>query len=251
MFPLALVFIFFASSIHCETKLCDDDENHIAMAVPSCTRILPEKEEETDKKYDSAKFNSFLNATMGKREEEPPLFELVQKKEVEVVVAKPPPCCISPPCEPIPCEAPPPPCCCTPNCPPYGSTVFPFYPVLEWRIGSGRSYSRGYQAIRGFLAAYNTAYLSYPFLDIRAHRVDKGRLATNLGFGWRVFSPCFDQMFGLNIFHDYRRVRNHGNFQQIGLGGEIFVRCWQMRINGYIPIGRKKNLHQFANFQFS
>lgn len=137
--------------------------------------------------------------------------------------------------------------CC--SCPPCGAWVTTFIPALEWRIGSGRSYKRGYETIRSFLATYQMGTRCYPFIDLRAHRVEKGRLATNVGIGFRSFSPCFDEMYGLNLYYDFRRLGST-SLQQIGLGAEFFFRCWELRCNGYIPIGRKQALRDVTVFTY-
>ncbi len=82
----------------------------------------------------------------------------------------------------------------------------------------------------------------WPFLDLRAHRFDKGdKYAGNLGVGCR-FAPQFtDQVFGINAYYDYRNA-HHVKFNQLGVGFEMLGKCWNLRINGYLPIGKKKVL---------
>lgn len=88
----------------------------------------------------------------------------------------------------------------------------------------------------------------WPFLDIKAHRFDReDKYAGNLGFGCRVAPKSTDQVFGLNIYYDYRNA-HHFCFNQLGLGFEILGNCWNLRLNGYLPVGKKNVLESFCFF---
>ncbi len=115
-------------------------------------------------------------------------------------------------------------------------------PSFWYRAGRGRGYRNGVESVELFLAASEPNLTCYPFLDLRAHRIGGGTLAGNIGLGWRSFSPDYCEMFGANIYYDYRRVR-HGNLHQLGLGLEYFWDCWELRANAYIPVS-KKRIHQ-------
>lgn len=88
----------------------------------------------------------------------------------------------------------------------------------------------------------------WPFLDFRVHRFDKkNRYAGNFGLGCRYSRPFTDQIFGVNVYYDFRNAR-HANFNQIGLGFELLGKCWNLRVNGYLPIGKKRILNSFCLF---
>ena len=141
------------------------------------------------------------------------------------------------------------PCAPCLTCPPCGAWVTSFIPAVQWRYGSGRSYKRGYETVRAFLASYQMGSTFYPFVDLRAHRLGNGRLATNVGLGFRSFTQSADEMFGLNLYYDYRRL-HQTNLQQMGVGGELFIKCWEFRLNGYFPISGKRALRETTIFTF-
>lgn len=77
-----------------------------------------------------------------------------------------------------------------------------------------------------------------PFLDFRAHYFDTlDDYAGNIGLGLRIESKDIGQIFGVNAYYDHRRT-HHASFNQVGLGLEILGRCWNFRLNGYLPIGK-------------
>lgn len=126
-----------------------------------------------------------------------------------------------------------------------------FVPMIfsgRYRGGDGRGYHTGYSTVEGFFALYQNCSTSYPFIDLQLHGVGKDfRLASSVGVGWRILTADLEQMFGVNAYYDYWRFK-HGNLKQVGIGGEFLGSCWDFRINGYIPFGRKqvfKNIREF------
>src|SRR5581483_5442781 len=58
----------------------------------------------------------------------------------------------------------------------------------------------------------------------------------NAGLGVRSIAGC--RVYGLNAYYDYRKThRTHYN--QVGIGAETLGRRWDLRVNGYIPVGKK------------
>lgn len=124
-----------------------------------------------------------------------------------------------------------------------------FIPSIRYRGGNGRDWRHGYETAELFLAYTRYLECGYPFVDLRLHRLHSGEAAANLGWGAR-YLLCPDEMLGLNFFYDYRRF-NYADLQQFGIGGEIFLRDWELRINGYIPFGHKNVLHDVTIFNFA
>lgn len=118
---------------------------------------------------------------------------------------------------------------------------FYWEPHIAYRGGDGRSYDWGYQSLGFFTAFSSNLYDSYFFLDVRANRIDNGRFGSNLGLGWRSFYCDFAEMIGINAYWDVRR-RLGFNYQQIGVGLELFSSILDVRMNGYIPVGSRKAL---------
>lgn len=156
-------------------------------------------------------------------------------------------------CAPQPVYAPPPACSdfCGPVCdsPCYPCCGFAFIPSIQYRGGRGLGYKRGYETAELFIASYDPCYNDYPFLDLKAHAVDKGDFAANVGLGWRFFTCNYDEMLGFNIYYDYRRVK-HTDLQEIGLGFEYFGSCLDVHLNGYIPVGNKNALLSTDYFNY-
>ena len=66
-----------------------------------------------------------------------------------------------------------------------------------------------------------------------------GRWASSIGGGVRYVDPCFNRVWGVNGFYDYRRGCV-GNFHQFGIGFESLSCTWDLRANFYFPVGSCK-----------
>lgn len=102
--------------------------------------------------------------------------------------------------------------------------------------GGGIGYNHGYTTLEGFFAPNPEQMDLIPFLDVRGHIFDNGEWAANTGLGLRRVVD--NRIYGLNIYYDYRETKR-SNFNQIGLGAESLGTCWDFRLNGYLPVGRK------------
>ncbi len=100
----------------------------------------------------------------------------------------------------------------------------------------GIGYSKGYTTLEGLFTFPKGKYI--PFLDLRGHVFDNGRLAANAGIGTRYIWDSSKSMVGINTYYDYRNLKN-AHFNQWGLGLEGFYKRWELRINGYLPVGKK------------
>jgi hypothetical protein len=115
---------------------------------------------------------------------------------------------------------------------------------------SGISYGTNYTTF-GILMApdYRSGHL-LPLVDMRVHQFDNNTFAANFGFiGRYIPSPgSFCEILGFNSYFDFRQGFI-GNYYQIGLGFEILGRRWDFRGNGYVPLGRARNLRT-CNYNF-
>lgn len=88
----------------------------------------------------------------------------------------------------------------------------------------------------------------WPFLDLRAHCFDSAdKYAANIGIGFRVAPEFTDQIFGVNAYYDCRNA-HHSHFNQFGIGFEMLGGCWNFRLNGYLPVGKKSFLKSCCFF---
>lgn len=111
-----------------------------------------------------------------------------------------------------------------------------------WGIG----YERGYTTLDGlFLFNWNKSSV-HVLVDSRLHRFTNNEIAVNQGFGVRYFSKKTNRIYGVNTYYDYRSDCFHKkHFSQIGVGLEILGTpfqeiLWDLRLNGYFPIHRKR-----------
>ncbi len=114
--------------------------------------------------------------------------------------------------------------------------------------GGGIGYDQGYTTFDGFFAPEPNEKDFMPFLDFRGHLFNDTKVATNVGGGFRKIVRS--RIYGANIYYDYRRFAAL-DFNQLGLGLETLGTRWDVRLNGYIPVGEKINTpysSEFTNF---
>jgi len=100
----------------------------------------------------------------------------------------------------------------------------------------GIGYQDGYTTGEIFFSVDPAKWAVSPFLDVRGHVFDDGKLAANVGVGMRAIWGT--RVYGINSYYDYRNThRFHSN--QIGVGLETLGKIFDFRINGYLPLGPK------------
>lgn len=104
----------------------------------------------------------------------------------------------------------------------------------------GVGYDKGYTTLEGFGICDGNPYFM-PFLDLRFHVFNNGKVAGNVGIGERTMIPSINHLFGLYFYYDVRQA-NHGLsvINQVSPGIELVGRRMEYRINGYFPVGRDK-----------
>jgi hypothetical protein len=100
----------------------------------------------------------------------------------------------------------------------------------------GVGYNKGYTTLEAFLATDPSDWSVMPFLDLRGHVFNDGKLAANAGLGARATLGC--RVYGLNAYYDYRNS-HHKGYNQVGAGLETLGDTWDFRVNGYLPVGKK------------
>lgn len=107
---------------------------------------------------------------------------------------------------------------------------------LRVNAGKGIGFKNGYTSLGLLLNIKNLQNkLFQPFVDLRGHYFNDKRWAMNLGVGTRYLSPSLKNIFGCNVFYDFRQ-RSSG-YHQVGLGLEVLGNSYDIRLNGYMPIG--------------
>lgn len=113
----------------------------------------------------------------------------------------------------------------------------------------GIGYNKGYTSLEAFIGADPNLFRVMPFLDVRGHVFNDGKLAANAGFGIRSVLGC--RVYGINAYYDYRHT-SRKDYSQVGIGLESLGKLWDGRVNGYFPFGKKMSSPYdvaFAGFQ--
>lgn len=115
---------------------------------------------------------------------------------------------------------------------------------------NGVGYNQGYSTMEAFFSPYEPLGGEWlPFVDVRGHVFNNGRLAANAGIGLRYLSSS--RVWGINTYYDYRNTRHH-SYYQAAVGLESLGETWDFRLNGYLPFGSKKSPYydlQFDHFK--
>ncbi len=127
--------------------------------------------------------------------------------------------------------------------------VQPMRASIRYSTPKGIGYKTGYTTLEAFLAPNFLEGGWLPFLDLRGHVFDNGKLAANAGIGLRRLGSS--RVWGVNGYYDYRNT-SHQHYNQVSAGLESLGRVWDFRINGYLPIGRKQSpyFHRSTSYAF-
>ncbi len=101
--------------------------------------------------------------------------------------------------------------------------------------GKGIGYERGYSKLSVIFGPEYEVGHSLSLFDVRAVVFDDGSLAANLGVITRILPKKFCEVFGANLFYDFREGK-YGNFNQISGGFEMLHRRWEMHANARVPL---------------
>lgn len=77
----------------------------------------------------------------------------------------------------------------------------------------------------------------FPFIDLRAHYLEDGRWAGNVGLGVRSLCEATNNLYGANVFYDVRQAHHH-TYHQLGAGIEYIQGALETRLNLYFPLGQ-------------
>lgn len=112
--------------------------------------------------------------------------------------------------------------------------------TFSYHSPRGVGYSRGYYSL-GFsnmLMADNNSFFSAA--DWRFHLMGNGRLALNLGAGGRLIESTLNHSLSAFAYYDFRTTHLK-NYHQVGISTEWLSTGFDVRLNGYYPIGSPKS----------
>ncbi len=133
-------------------------------------------------------------------------------------------------------------CCCTDEC-------LPHQLWIRHTEGKGLGYSDGYTTVGLFLTHAPCCMPNFlTFVDLRDHTFNSGRVAATAGAGFRYLSPSWGKVIGANVYYDY--YNKHHDFNQVGCGLELLSECYDLRINGYFPVGARRETYHKCCFLY-
>lgn len=89
-------------------------------------------------------------------------------------------------------------------------------------------------------------------LDMRIHRFNnthRDSWAGNVGLIYRSQLECLGGIWGANFYYDARNRRWH-DFNQVGAGLEYLSCLFDVRVNGYLPVGKKFGIYEDETFTY-
>lgn len=103
--------------------------------------------------------------------------------------------------------------------------------------GTGIGFNKGYTTAEAMILPSQSVQW-IPYANLRGHVFNNGNGAGNFGIGFRYLTNSECQAIGTNVFYDLRKT-NHAFFNQVGAGLEYLFPRWELRVNGYFPVGKK------------
>ncbi|NES25400.1 MAG: hypothetical protein F6K41_42505, partial [Symploca sp. SIO3E6] len=94
----------------------------------------------------------------------------------------------------------------------------------------------GFGRFEGFVPLLQNSGRDLLFLEGRLLLDNGAHLGGNVLLGYRTFNPELNRTFGGYVGYDNRDTGD-STFNQIGLGLESLGEIWDLRLNGYLPVG--------------
>ena len=110
---------------------------------------------------------------------------------------------------------------------------------LRFNELKGIGYEKGYTTVESFnLFGLSPAFM--PWLDLRGHVFNDGKLAGNIGIGGRSLFSSINHMLGAFLYYDIRGAHRL-TVNQLGPGLELLGKIMEYRLNGYFPVGKHQS----------
>ncbi len=119
--------------------------------------------------------------------------------------------------------------------------------TVRHRESQGVGYNQGYSTLDYYLTSQHDK-LEFLF-NLRGHLFNDAKAAGNGGVAFRYSLKEDTSRIGANLYYDVRDS-THFIAQQVGGGLEWISKTFDVRFNGYIPIGKERNFseHRFQGF---
>lgn len=167
----------------------------------------------------------------------PPVIEPLSPPSSPTVAFTPVPLSYEPNVYPAPYQAS---CETSYQCLSYNAWEYPQRLYVDYVEGRWLDNHEGYTSLGVFYAFRNIGFCEIvPFIDLRYHIFNDGKRAANFGGGLRYINYQRRMAFGINAYYDFRKGSWNHYYKDIGLGVEILSPCVDVRLNGYIPVGKR------------
>lgn len=87
------------------------------------------------------------------------------------------------------------------------------------------------------------------FFDARGYRFRESHWGSSIGLGGRKVM-CNGDVLGVNVYYDNLESRLDKLFNRLSVGLEYLNACWDFRINGYFPVGKKNHNFELEVFTY-
>jgi len=115
-----------------------------------------------------------------------------------------------------------------------GQAGYPIRYTLRHFAGQAPGYDTGLTRFELFIPLMEVDGSSLLFCDLQPLIDNDGNWGSNLGLGFRWYSPTFDRVFGAYGYFDYRETDYH-RFQQGTFGVDSLGNWIDTRVNVYLP----------------
>ncbi|MBF2027315.1 MAG: inverse autotransporter beta domain-containing protein [Oscillatoriales cyanobacterium C42_A2020_001] len=116
--------------------------------------------------------------------------------------------------------------------------------------GSGSGYEPSFLGIDGFVPLAQTPGKDLAYLQGRLLLSTEGKTGGNVVVGYRRFNPAQNSILGGYVGFDVRDT-GRATFSQLGAGVEGIWSGFEVRLNGYLPVGSTRQTVDSQNFSSS
>lgn len=108
---------------------------------------------------------------------------------------------------------------------------------IDFRTGPDTGYESSFGGIYGFIPFSQAPLQSSFFGEGRLNLFTQSEIGGNLRVGYRQYLPGSNLVWGSYVGYDLRHTEFDETFHQLGMGVDLQAADWEVRLNGYLPIG--------------
>ncbi|NEQ55086.1 MAG: hypothetical protein F6K11_34010 [Leptolyngbya sp. SIO3F4] len=108
---------------------------------------------------------------------------------------------------------------------------------IDFRTGPDTGYESPFGGVYGFIPFSQVPLQSTFFGEGRLNLFTQSEIGGNLRIGYRQHLPGSNLVWGSYVGYDLRHTEFDETFHQLGMGVDLQAADWEVRLNGYLPIG--------------